>query len=315
LFTDPEKAEARQLIEAGTYARTAIRAVESAMAVSTTETTRPVLSAVIHPILEADEGAAAALGLLAGAIVARDDRAKIALRLQPRQFFRDTAMFEVAGAIAEAVEAEQALGLLLTGPMPADPNVTLALFNVRRCLVRLRGFDQSLPYLDPLAWPGVDPILQRDAMTHLWRSGGQYLYDALSAVLDAYVADPPPLPGPLLVALKEILAYGWLIEDDLQHACARYLGIEWVAGENPLLAAQTNLLTVASPRFQFMLTMVAQLLSSEAVAGRPLLQKKLIFAVAKGTDAWKRLDYAALSASVLAGWATGTVIEGLAGTD
>jgi hypothetical protein len=314
LFTDPEKTEIRQLVEAGTYGRTAIRAVESAMAVSTTEATRPVLLAVVHPILEADERAAAALGLLAGAIVARDDRAKIALRLQPRQFFRDTAMFKVAEAIAEATEAEQALTLLSTGLLPGDANIALALFNVRRMLVRLRGFDQGLPYLDPTAWTGIDPVLQRDGMTNLWRSGGQYLYDALAAILDAYGADPLALPAPLLVALKEILAYGWLIEDDLQHATARFLAIPWVSGESPLVAAQVNLLTVTSPRFQFMLTMVGQLLSPEAVLGRPLLQKKLIFAVAKGTDAWKRLDYAALSAGVLGGWVTGTgVLNALEG--
>ena len=89
--------------------------------------------------------------------------------------------------------------------------------------------------------------------------------------------------------------------NDLQKCSARYLGIPWVAGENPLHAAQTILLTETSVKFQFMLTYIGGLLSLEAVTGRPLLQKKLVFATAKGADGWKRSDYAAHLAPILAG--------------
>ncbi len=302
MLTDPEKLEVRHLVEAGVYLRTAIRAMEGAISLNTTELTRPVLSSLIHSLLEADEAAAAALGLVGGAIVARGEAEKIALRLQPREVFVAKAMAAVTLAVGESVEASGALAALLETTMPADANIALALFNTKRALVRLRGFDVRLPYQDPTAWPGVDPVFQRDAQTHLWRSGGQYLYDCLAGILEGYAADPAILPVRLLVAMKDVLGFGWLIEDDLQKCAARYMAIPWVVGEDPLEAAQLVLLNDTSPRFQFMLTYLAQLLSFEAVLGRPKMQGLFITAIAKGLDAWKRMDYAASLAPGLGRW-------------
>lgn len=301
MLSDPEKAAVRQLVEGGVYLRTAIRAIESAIAVSSTPETRPVLVSMIHPLLEADEAAAACLGLIAGAIVARGEAEKVSLRLQPRDVFLGKAMAALDTAIGEATEARDLFQGLLIGSMPGDANVALSLFNTKRALVRLTGFNKSLPYADPTGWPGVDPIQQRDAQTNLWRSGGQYLYDALSGILDGYAADTL-LPAPLLLALKDILGFGWLIEDDLQKCAARFMGIEWIPGEEPLHAAHKLLLNDTSPRFQFGLTYLIQLLGFDAVLGRPQMQKLFIVAGAKWADAWKRADYAAELCVVLGDW-------------
>lgn len=301
MFSDPEKKQIGDLVGAGIYIRTAIRAMESAIAVSSTPETRPVLVSMIHPLLEADEGAAACLGLLAGAIVARGEAEKVSLRLQPRDVFLGKAMAGLDRAISEASEARDLFQGLLTGAMPGDANVALSLFNIKRALVRLTGFNKSLAYADPTGWPGVDPIQQRDAQTHLWRSGGQYLYDSLSGILDGYAADTL-LPAQLLLALKDILGFGWLIEDDLQKCAARFMGIQWIPGEEPLHAAHLLLLNDTSPRFQFGLTYLVQLLSFDAVLGRPEMQKLFIVAGAKWADAWKRADYAASLCPVLGDW-------------
>ena len=315
MFTPAEQVEVRRLVEAGVSLRTAIRYVEAAMTAAAPPASRTALAALLHPLLEADEGAAACLFLLAGGIVARGEDEKVALRLEPRAEFIARGLRGLDAAIVEATEALDGLRALLAVETPPDANLTLALVHTSRALARLRAFNRALAYADPLAWPGVDTVIQRDSMTHLWRFSGQYLYDGLSGVLDAYVADPTGFSPAQLAVMKDALGYGWLCEDDAQKTCARFLGLAWVAGETPLVAAYSSLLNVTSPRFQFCVTYVAQLLGASAVLNRPESQRLLIVAVAKLVDAWKRLDYAASLVPTLAGWATLPVLAAVVADD
>jgi hypothetical protein len=301
VFTKPEQDQARILAEAGISARYALRMIEGVLPTATNEVTRPDLAATLHPLLEVVEGASNALSFLSGAIAVRGEAEKPAAREWDRAKFMERCFLELDAALHEAAEAFERLAELDL-MLPGQDNVALARIHLTRANARLLKFNRKLAYADPNAFPGVDELLQRDVMTNLYRSSGQYLYDGLEAVLAAYSSDPPILEAPFLVLLKDALWMGWLIQDDLAKQTARCLGIEWVVGEHPVETAFWETIATTSPRFQFCLTYIAYMLAAGPVLKRPELQKNFILASRKIADAWKRMDYFVGLLPVMAGW-------------
>jgi len=303
LFNSLEQVEMRRLVEAGIGARAALVAMEGVMGTEFSPDLRPIIANTLHPLLECVEGATNALGNLTGAICERDERAKVARRLDPREVFVAEALAALNDAIDEGEEGLRALDTL-TLLLPSNLLVKASRVNMVRTLARLRLFDQSLPYEFPLAWPNMDPLLERDMKTNLWRSKGQYLYDALAALIHGYSADPTPLLPADLYLLQTALEYGWKIQDDLGKVTLRVSGIPYTPGENGLAVSFWTLAGTTSNRWQFCMTNTASLLNSATVEDHPLLQLDAIYALAKGTDAWKRAEYVLGLLPVMAGWMT-----------
>lgn len=301
MFTDPEKLEVRRLVEAGISARLALRMLEGILPTATTEGTRPVLAAALHPLLEAVEGASNALSFLSGAVAVRSEEEKVAARQWDRGHFIARCLLSIDEALHEAEEGFEHL-LEVEQMLPGLPNVALAVVHLTRARARLQKFNRKLLYLDPLAFEGVDPILQRDVMTNLYRASGQYLYDGLAAILQAYSSDPPILEVPFLLLLKDALWLGWLIQDDLAQQTARCLGVQWVAGENSIEAAFWETVADTGPRWQFCLTAIAAMLAAGPVLARPQLQENFILASRKIADGWKRGEYFLGLLPVMAKW-------------
>jgi hypothetical protein len=307
MFTADEQEQIRGLVNAGISARTAIRAIEAIFPTATTEITRPAIANAMHPLVEVSEGASNALSFIAGAIAVRNDREKPAARLWPRRTFIERAFAELDDAITEtrsAAEELVALAGVLAGAGDAAslPAVTLATTHLSRATTRLNRFDRYLAYADPLAWK-ADPLLQRDVQTNLYRASGQYLYDSLEGLVAAYSADPAVLTAPQLEIMRDALAWGWLIQDDMAKHVARLLGIPWVPGEAIIPIAFWDSIARTSPRFQFYLTYAGYLLQNEAAGARPKLQNFIATLVLpKGEDAWKRFDYFVGLLPTMAGW-------------
>lgn len=301
MLTPAEKTEFKRLVDAGISLRTALRAIEGMLPSRTTAEARPLLADTLDALLEATEAATNAVYWVSGAIVARGDAEKIDVRTRPRVYFVESAFKEVSEAIERS---ELALVLLqrLSLAHPDDSGIATAKANTTRGAARLRTFDRALEYADPLAWPGVDPILERDCKTDLFRASSQYLYDALAGVLEAYSADAECLSSESLELMVGSLKYGWLVQDDFAQACARVCGVPLVAGEKPLDVAFWSLIGTTSPRLQFCLYNMSQMLTAPVVLARPELQTLLIEAVKDGVDCWKRFDYALGLIAVLGGW-------------
>jgi hypothetical protein len=305
MFSAAEKLEARRLVEAGISARKSLRAIEALLPMCTTDVMRAPLVSTFHPILEVVEGVSNALSFLTGAIAVRGDQEKPAARLWPRQTFLDRAYKSLGEAIQEGAEATDALNMIelrLTDNQTAMTGLAVARNHLQRALGRILAFNQNHTYLDPNAW-NADPLLQRDVMTNLYRSSNQYLYDSLEALLDAYSADPPIMSESAMTLLRDSLAWGWLIQDDLAVQTARMLDIAWVPGENPIETAFWTSIAETSPRFQFYMTYASYLLKEDSVAQRPKLQGLIAgLVLPKGLDSWKRFDYYLGLLPVMAGW-------------
>lgn len=302
MFTGPEIIEMKRLTEAGIGARAAIVAMEGILATEVSPTLRPILAETIHPILECIEGTSNALGNFGGAICQRDERAKVKRRLASRDVFLADALQGVNDAIDEGEEGLGKLEELLLVIPASSSAVKVVKTNLSRTVARLRLFDQSLPYEDPLCYPKMTPILERDLKTDLWRSSNQYLYDALAALIDGYSADPLPMTPQYLYILQTALKFGWDVQDDLSKVTYRAFGVPYEVGEDPIPTSLWTLAGTTSNRWQFCMTNIASLLTAENVKDRPLLEVDAVFALAKGTDAWKRADYVLGLLPVAAGW-------------